>query len=312
MSEQHLPLEGIVVPVLTPLDRNENVDETGLRTLLQRLIAAGVDGLFVGGTTGLGPLLPDAQWRRLMEIALSEVGQQVPLLGGTMETSTPRAVERIRILESLGYRAFVASPTFYVTLHNEREFLRHFGACRDSTAMEMIIYNIPVCTGSSIPAGTMIEMIRRGWALTIKDSSGNRAYLEEVLKGGREYGLRLLQGNRPDLTWLEAAGVAGIVPGPANAVPELFVEAWAAIRNGERDKLPQIQSRIGRIWEALVSENDWISGITYALATTGIGSERSIRPLQPASEAMRRAIDALHLGDPPANKFQRRNSSAGG
>ena len=61
-------LRGVIVPLITPIDSEERVDEAGLRRLIRRLEGAKVHGLFVGGSAGEGPLLPRTsgeRWRKL-------------------------------------------------------------------------------------------------------------------------------------------------------------------------------------------------------------------------------------------------------
>ena len=87
----------------------------------------------------------------MFEIAIDEVKLEVPLYGGVIETSTPRAIYRIKSLESFGYKRFVVTPAFYRTLNTGDEFFRLFGNCRDTSNMDMTIYNIPSCTNSYIP-----------------------------------------------------------------------------------------------------------------------------------------------------------------
>ena len=81
MAEVANVIEGVVVPLLTPVDENEHVDESAFRTLIGHCIRGGADGLFVGGTSGFGPLLTDDQWKRLMEIARDEVPDSVHSVG---------------------------------------------------------------------------------------------------------------------------------------------------------------------------------------------------------------------------------------
>ena len=76
------PLHGVVVPAMTPIDEDENVDEAAFRRVIRGLVGAGVHGLFVGGSAGEGPLLATDQWRRMAETALDEVGDALPVLCG--------------------------------------------------------------------------------------------------------------------------------------------------------------------------------------------------------------------------------------
>jgi len=154
---------GVIVPLITPIDGNEHVDDKAFRKLIRRCVTAGVHGVFVGGSAGMGPLLLNDQWRRAMEIAREEVEAPATLMGGVIATSTSRAIEQIRLLEQIRFEYMVVTPTFYITLNYENEMLNHFGSCRDATDMEMVVYNIPDCTGSLIPLATIEEVVRRGW-----------------------------------------------------------------------------------------------------------------------------------------------------
>ena len=88
----------MVVPAITPIDDREDVDEAAFRKVLRRLIKAGVHGIFVGGSAGEGPLLTDAQWRRMVEIAFDEVKGAIPLLGGAIDTSSRKVCEKVEVL----------------------------------------------------------------------------------------------------------------------------------------------------------------------------------------------------------------------
>ncbi|MHC4133316.1 MAG: dihydrodipicolinate synthase family protein, partial [Planctomycetota bacterium] len=176
MSDSTKVIEGLIVPLLTPVDTEEHVDEPAMRALIQHCLNGGANALFIGGSSGMGPLWPVAQWQRMMEIALDEVAGAVPLLGGVIETSTPRAIERIRLLEQLGYKHMAVTPTYYITPEKNEEFLSYFGACRDAADLNMIVYNIPSCTYTSIPVEVIADMAKRGWTQCIKESSGDKDY----------------------------------------------------------------------------------------------------------------------------------------
>jgi len=287
---------GIIVPVITPLLPDYTLDEDAFRRQLRRLITGGVDALFVGGTSGVGPLIPDKEWQRTVETAIDETGDSLPLLVGVAETSTPRAIDRIHLLESVGCRHYVLTPTFYIGISTQTEFLSHYGRCAEASGMNMVIYNIPACTGSGIPLETILEMAQRGWSTTCKDSSGDKSFFESLCRQGRDVGLSVYQGLRPDFEWLASIGAAGSVPVPANVEPETFAAAWKAAIGGERDSLERLQKRVDLLWESLVEGYDFLSGNVYALAKLGIGDGTIIPPLQPANTSRQRAIDSLLAG----------------
>ena len=109
MSVSANPIEGVIVPLITPVDENECIDESALRAQIRHCLEEGVNGIFVGGSAGMGPLLTEDQWVRLIEIARDEVDDPVPLLGGVIETSTGRAIERIKILDRAGFHHMVVT-----------------------------------------------------------------------------------------------------------------------------------------------------------------------------------------------------------
>lgn len=287
-------LKGVIVPVITPVDGRDRVDEENFRKLIQYCIKAGVNGLFVGGSAGMGPLLTEKEWQRAMEIAYDEIDGKSLLLGGVIAPSTEKALLQIGILERIGYENMVVTPTFYITLKYESEFLAHFGRCREATDMNMIVYNIPLCTGSTIPVETILEMVRRGWTNICKESSDNREYFLALLKKGRELGLRMFQGSEPNMGWGLLMGASGIVPVCANYSPKLFVEIWRAAQEGDQTLLRSIQKKISAMRKViLLGEKNWIAGIMYAVSTLGIGRGRPVEPLQELSVKEKELIDKL-------------------
>jgi len=294
MSNAKNALDGVIVPLLTPVDENEHVDESALRALVGHCIRGGADGLFVGGTSGFGPLLTDDQWKRLMEIARDEVPDSLPLLAGVIAPSTGRAIERIRFLDRLGFEHMVVTPTFYVTLTKKEEFLSHFDGCRQATDMNMIAYNIPSCTSSSIPIKALVEMVEGGWTQTVKESSGDRDYFMAVMHALKDTSAAVLEGYEPDIAWGLTSGARGMVPVCANYAPRLFVAAWKASQAGAEERLNEIQAQILSVRDTLfVRGENWLGGTLYGVHTLGIGGGHVTRPIQKLTEVQKREIDAL-------------------
>ena len=288
-------LHGVIVPVITPVDHQENVDETAFRTVLRRLIDAGVHGIFVGGSAGEGPLLADRQWRRMAEIACDEVGGRIPLLGGAIDTSTRKVCEKITALKDIGYRYFVVTPTFYTAIKTPQEHLRLFGRARNAGAdMEMLPYNIPQCTGSALSVDTMCEMARRGWVRYCKESSGDWAYLSELIPRGKDCGLTVLAGDELTSGKALLAGARGIVPVCANFEPSTYVQLYDAGTQGNRDRVAQVMIRVEELRQQLLFSGPcWLTGIKYALSALGIGNGLPLSPLEPIDEQRKMLIDEL-------------------
>lgn len=298
MTESNNAIEGVIVPVLTPVDEEERVDETALRALIRHCLKGGAEGIFVGGTSGLGPLLRDGEWERSMEIARDEVEDSVPLLGGVIAPSTARAIDRVRILDRIGFKHMVVTPTFYVTPTFEEEFLVHFDACRQATDMNMIVYNIPSCTACSIPVSAIAEMVRLGWTKLVKESSGDRDYFLELINALSESDASILQGNEPDIAWGLSVGAKGLVPVCGNYAPSLFAAAWNAHQSGNETRLAEVQEQIMAVRETLLmGDKNWLAGAMYGVHTLGIGRGIVPNPLKKLTAEQKKEIDALTESD---------------
>lgn len=269
MTDFILP-EGIIPPLLTPLTPDQQVDTAALQQLIRMQLQAGTPGLFVAGSAGLGSILTTGAYETLISVALETVPAGYPVLCGVLEPSTVRALDRLRLLEALGAKAFVAITPYYVRATEPADLLRHFGALREATDLEMVAYNIPGCTGAELPVATVIEMAGRGWVRSCKDSSGDDAYVAALCGQGADYGLKVYQGMRPEFRWLDEIGASGCVPVASNVYPELFNSGWNNRANPKA--LAAIQPEIDRVWDELVDGWDYTSRAIKILARQGIGS----------------------------------------
>ncbi|MFI4913148.1 MAG: dihydrodipicolinate synthase family protein [Sedimentisphaeraceae bacterium JB056] len=296
MEDKNKSVSGVIVPIITPVDSDGNVEVAELKKMIDHLLNAGVDGIFVGGSAGMGPLLKDDQWKVLSKTAYDYVDGRCILFGGAISTSTARAIDKIRFLEDCGYKYVAVTPTYYITLARSDQFLAHFKACKAATSMDMVVYNIPSCTGSSIPVEVLEELAAEGLYSVLKESSGDKEYFEKVIAIGKKYGLSILQGNEPDIEWGFKQGAKGIVPVCANYEPATYVSACKAAVSGDDDILHAAQERANSIRDTLlVNAENWIAGIMYGLKSLGIGNGIPICPLQEISENSKSNIDKITL-----------------
>jgi 4-hydroxy-tetrahydrodipicolinate synthase len=288
---KNIELHGVIVPVITPVDPDDRVDEESFRKIIRHVIEGGVHGLFVGGSAGEGPLLAEKEWARMMEIALDENRGEIPLLGGVMDTSTGRVKEKIRSLKQMGYEYFVVSPTFYISLNAPEEHFRLFSECVEAgSGMEMVGYNIPQNTHSQVPVEIFHECARRGWLRYCKDSSGDMEYFRRL----QATGLKVFTGSEVDLADKLLAGAVGAVNVCANYEPGTYVRAYTAALKKDGEALRKIQERVDFLRQSLCLGGPcWLSGVKYAVSTLGIGSGKPVSPLQPAPEKQRKGIDEI-------------------
>lgn len=278
---------GIIVPMVTPLDESEGLDVDAIRRHARRCLNEGADGLFLGGSAGMGPMLTARQWETLLREVLEVSSPRETLLVGIMETSTPRALERIRLARRLGYERFVITPSYYITLERDAEFDEHFRRCVDEAGQPALLYNIPGCTYSRIPLGVVEQMISDGLVSGIKESSGDRHYFSKLLEIGSRSGVPVLQGNEPDILWALGLGASGAVPVCANVAPRLFRSLFDQSSNGVSAE--KLQSAADDLRDGiLLGSHSWIAGAMEAMRLLGFGSGRVLPPLQRVTDQQQR------------------------
>jgi len=295
MAKEKNELYGIWTPIMTPLNDSEGVDEAAMRKLVRHLAAGGVHGLLIGGSSSEAPLLTLKEWVRMMEIGYDEAKGKMAIMGGVMESSTPRTIEKMRILEQIGYEYFAVTPGYYITQTIADEFLRHFGRCYEARGkMEMVAYNMPLCVNSCIPVDTLCEMARRGWYRYCKDSSGSFSYFKEAVYKGREAGLKMFTGTDSLIVESLQVGGCGSITIASNYEPKTFAQAYDAFLRDDKKKLDRLNQRILFLSNQLIKTGPcWLSGTKYALSTLGIGSDRVVSPLEPATRKQKELINEL-------------------
>ena len=262
--------EGIIPPMITPLTEKQEVDVPALKKLLQKQLDANIPALFVCGSAGLGSVLTMADYEKVIVTTLETVPDDYPILCGVLESSTVRSIERIQLLDSLNVKTFVTITPYYLKATADDDLLRHFGALRESTDMEMVLYNMPGCTGVVLEHKLIFDMVRKGWSSVVKDSSGDKEFFKKLCTGGAELNLRVYQGLDPKFGQLNELGASGCVPLPANSHPELFVSAWDARANEEL--LATIQPEVDSVWNDLIRGTDYLRRSLQVLQGQGIGT----------------------------------------
>jgi 4-hydroxy-tetrahydrodipicolinate synthase len=293
-QEEHLSnnkIAGVIAPTITPVDEQDRVDEDAFRGLLRFLMGSGVHGIFVGGTAGEGPMLTLDEWERMTVIAFEECHGKVHLLGGALDTSTRRVIQKAKILASIGYENYVVLPTFYLKLKLPDEHLRLFGECKEAVSdLNMVVYNLPSVAGSTIPVEVMCEMTRRGWITCCKDSSEDMVYVDRLLAEAGPLGLGVLIGSEVHAAQVLLKGANGIVPVSANFEPATYLAAFDARQDAE--KMKAIENRIvSVVHNVLLQPRSWLAAAKYATSRLGFGSGRPVSPTEPLNEAERQQVN---------------------
>ncbi|HID08068.1 MAG TPA: dihydrodipicolinate synthase family protein [Armatimonadetes bacterium] len=282
-------IRGILPPVLTLVDDDERIDEGALVKLLHSLYDAGVHGLYFLGSAGEFVSLRNCERRRAIEIAVREMKGRLPIIVGTMDTSTMRTIDNARMAEDLGADAIaVTAPTYYT--HNRVEVLRHFELVTRSVSIPVYIYNIPQTTKVMLDVESICKISTFDNVAGIKDSSGKWSHVLELLHafdGNNDFSILVGDESLAGIAIL--MGADGAVMAIANIAPRLVVQYYEAAASQEVDKLKALHAKLSslaRIYECGAP----ISCLKVALSMLGIGSGKACEPMAPVSEEGRRKI----------------------
>jgi 4-hydroxy-tetrahydrodipicolinate synthase len=210
-------------------------------------LEAGVDGLFVCGSSGEVALLTDGQRTRVMEVAAGAAAAQVPVLAGVIDSGTTRVIDRALAAVKAGADAVVATPPFYVAPHTD-EVIRHYRLLRDAVDVPVIAYDIPSATHSPLPLRAVEELAQAGSIAALKDSSGDIDGFRRILSATTNTELRVLTGSETLTDVALQLGAHGAVPGLANVDPDGYVRIGKEALTGRWSAAAAEQERLRRLF----------------------------------------------------------------
>jgi 4-hydroxy-tetrahydrodipicolinate synthase len=294
ISEQ---LHGIVVPVITPLTEHRDFDRSSAERLYAHLVEIDVQGLFLFGTSGEGPLLGSADRRLALETAVATAGSSVPILAGAIEPGTKGVIQQALAARELGADAVVVCAPFYFPA-SQTDVLRHFRAVREAVDLPIVAYDIPQTTHTKIQLTTLMTLAREGTIVAVKDSSPDFVGFRRLLEQ-RPPGFRVFTGAEMLLDAALQFGADGTVPGLANVAPELFVQLYKFERAGDFEQVAEVQSRLLKLFEVFLTADGNLE------TATAIGAMKSAMQLRGLIETNTLAAPFSHVTDKQHLRTQR-------
>ncbi|MFD7814411.1 dihydrodipicolinate synthase family protein [Streptomyces sp. NPDC059785] len=240
------PLTGVVPPVCTPLTPEGEVDVDSLVALVDHLVAGGVHGLFVLGSTSEAAYLTDARRELVVRTVVAHVAGQLPVLAGVIDMTTPRVLDHVASVTAAGADAVVATAPFYTRTH-PAEIARHYRLLAGRSTVPVLAYDLPASVHSKLPAELVLELAADGTLSGLKDSSGDLAAFRSVVTGARALhggAFSVLTGSELTVDSALALGADGAVPGLANVDPEGYVRLDRLCRAGDWPRARAEQERL--------------------------------------------------------------------
>ena len=296
-KENTLQIRGIIPPVATPMQSNEDLDLPRFRWFLDHLIQQGVHGLFVLGTNSEFYALDEPEKQQVIATAVARVAKRVPVFAGTGAETTREAVRLTKLAEREGADG-VSVITPYFINPSQQEIYDHYRRIAESTSLPVILYNNPsMCGGVKIDVDTVARLAQISNILGIKDSSGDLQNTNEYV---RVVPLRfsVMQGRDTLIYPSLLFGAQGAVPASANVAPGLAVLIFEAFLRGDHATAKAAQLRLNPIRLSL-NLGTAPGGVKAALDLLGMSLGPSRSPIAPLTsdkrEKMRAALQGAGL-----------------
>ena len=288
-------LRGTGVALVTPFDKNKNIDFSSLAAVIDHCIQGGVNYLVSLGTTGETVTLNAREKQEILTFTQKHVAGRVPLVAGFGGNNTQLIVDNVNGFNLDGYQALLSSSPNY-NKPTQEGIYQHYKAVAAASPLPVILYNVPGRTSSNMTAATTLRLAHEvDNIIAVKEASGDFAQVSAILKG-RPSDFLVISGDDAITLPLVALGCDGVISVIANAYPKIFSDMvrkslasdMVAARR-EHNKLLELMSLI------FVEGNP--GGVKGVLHLKGICGDMVRLPLWPISsglyEELKEQVDRL-------------------
>ncbi len=242
-----LDLKGVICPMLTPFDEQNQIDYESTGELVEFLIGHGIHGLMIGGTTSEGMLLSVEERKALTEFMIRQVGGRVPIIVHTGCIGTVDTIELTLHASDAGATAASLILPYFFTFDDDSLFLHFTSVARAAPDLPLFIYTFPGNAKNDL-SPELLKRIRDAVPniVGVKSSNPLLTRFQEYLAVGGE-GFLAFNGVDGLMLPALAMGASGQVSGNANVFPEVFRDLYDAFEAGDLERARSQQALVDRI-----------------------------------------------------------------
>jgi 4-hydroxy-tetrahydrodipicolinate synthase len=277
---------GAITALITPL-RDGVVDEAAFEALVERQIAAGVDGLVPVGTTGETSTLSHEEHKRVVTLCVEAARRRVPVIAGAGSNATAEAIALARHARDVGADGVLVVTPYY-NRPSQEGLYQHYAAIDGAAEIPIVVYNVPSRTSIDIANDTLARLALLPNIVGIKDATGDmvRASQQRRVCGADWV---MLSGDDPSALGYMAHGGHGCISVTANVAPGPCASFFDALSAGDWPGALAMQDRLLRLHKALFLDNS-PAPTKFALAHLGLCAEDARLPIAPCAEAFKAEI----------------------
>lgn len=227
-------IKGVVVPILTPIDGEERIDEARLRDQVDYVIKGGVSGILAFGSNGEFYMVEEDEMERGLKIMVDQAAGRVPVYFGIGAIRTQKCCRLAKMAVANGAAGVsVLQPMFLKPTYDE--LFQHFKAIAESVpGTPMLLYNNPGRVGYTLTADLVDALAHQVENIVgMKDTSGDITLTAEFIRRTRDVGFKVFGGKDTLLYASLCHGAVGGVCTAANFMPELITDVYNKFAAGD-------------------------------------------------------------------------------
>ncbi len=287
-------MKGIFTALLTPFKDDYSINEASLKKLVEFNLEKGINGFYVGGSTGEGLIMTSEERKEVFRIVKEAAGDRVPLIAHCGSISTDEAISMAKTAEALGYDAVSAVAPLYYGF-SFPAIRKYYDDIVSSVNIPMVVYNFPGGSGVTFTADYAAEMFKDERYMGIKHTS-NDLYTLHQFKQKIDRPVTIFNGFDEMCLGGLAMGADGAIGSTYNFMGDKFIKIFEAFNAGDMATAQAIQTRANEIIAEMIKYT--VLPCEKAIMThLGIDCGPCRRPFLPltkeANEAMARIAAKL-------------------
>lgn len=280
---------GSGVALVTPFDKDENVDYKALGKLIDLHLNNKTDALVINGTTGESSTLTDEEKSQLLAYVVKKVNGKIPVIAGTGTNNTKHAVKLSVEAEKAGADGLLVVTPYY-NKGNESGIYLYYKSIAEATKLPIILYIVPSRTGVNLSIDLLKKLAQIENIVGIKDATGNLSYTAQIAAEIPD--LDIYSGNDDVVLPVMSLGGKGVISVSANIIPQETHDMVQSFLDGDIKKAQKLQLEKLNLLNGLFIEVNPVP-VKAALNLLGINVGPCRSPLGPMEENNYRKLEEL-------------------
>ncbi|HDH1414532.1 TPA: N-acetylneuraminate lyase [Klebsiella quasipneumoniae subsp. similipneumoniae] len=243
-------LRGVMAALLTPFDGQQKLDKESLRRLVRFNLRQGVDGLYVGGSTGEAFVQSGTERQEVLEIVAEEAKGKMTLIAHVGCVSTLESQQLARAAVGYGYDAVSAVTPFYYPFSFEEHCAHYQAIIESADGLPMVVYNIPALSGVKLTLDQINTLVTLPGVGALKQTSGDLFQMEQIRRAHPD--LVLYNGYDEIFASGLLAGADGGIGSTYNIMGWRYQGMVAALKVGDVAKAQQLQCECNEVIDLLI------------------------------------------------------------